>query len=66
MPAFLKSRTIWTQIIGFAAMAAAMFGIDVSPDDQAKLAAAIMGIVNVAGIIVRYFTDSPMSAKVKP
>lgn len=63
MPAFLKSKTIWTQIIGFGAMALAMFGVDVPVEDQATIAASIMGVVNVVGIIVRYFTTAPMSEK---
>ncbi len=61
--AFFKSKTIWTQIIGFAAMAAAMFGFDFPVEDQATLAASIMGVVNVVNMIVRYFTSEPMSAK---
>ena len=63
MPAFLKSKTIWTQIIGFGAMALAMFGIDFPVEDQATVAASIMGVVNVVSMIVRYFTSEPMSAK---
>lgn len=63
MPAFFKSKTIWTQIVGFAAMAAGMFGFDIAPADQAAVATGIMGVVNVIGIIVRYMTTAPMSAK---
>lgn len=63
MKAFLSSKTVWTQIIGFAAMFAAMFGIDIAAEDQATVATAIMGVVNVIGIIVRYLTDKPMSEK---
>ena len=63
MPAFLKSKTIWTQIIGFAAMVASMFGFEIAIEDQATVATAIMGVVNAVGIVVRYMTDGPMSAK---
>lgn len=63
MKAFFKSKTIRTQLVGFAAMVLAMFGIDVSPADQAMFATAIMAVVNVAGIVVRYMTKEPMSAK---
>lgn len=63
MKAFFKSKTIRTQLVGFAAMVLAMFGIDISPEDQATVAAAIMAVVNVAGIVVRYKTTEPMSAK---
>jgi uncharacterized membrane protein len=59
----LKSKTIWTQIISFAAMAAAMFGLDIPAEDQATFAVAIMGVVNVVGIIIRYLTTGPMSEK---
>jgi len=63
MKAFFTSKTIWTQIIGFAAMFAAMFGIDIAPEDQAAVATAIMGVVNVIGIIVRYLTNRSMADK---
>jgi uncharacterized membrane protein len=65
MRAFFSSKTIWTQIIGFAAMLAAMFGIDVAPEDQATVATSIMGAVNAVGIVVRYMTTKPMSDKSK-
>ena len=64
MKAFFTSKTIWTQIVGFIAMFAAMFGFDISPEDQAAVATGIMGAVNVVGIVVRYMTKEPMSAKV--
>jgi hypothetical protein len=63
MKAFFTSKTIWTQLIGFASMFAAMFGFDIAPEDQATVATAIMGVVNAVGIIVRYLTKEPMEAK---
>ncbi len=63
MPQFLKSKTIWVQIISFAAMAGTMFGIDVPVEDQAIVVTSIMGVINIINMIIRYMTTTPMSAK---
>ena len=60
---YLKSKTVWLQIVNVAAMAVAMFGIDVPPELQSELAVGLAAIGAIAGVVIRHFTDQPIGDK---
>lgn len=52
------SKINWTQVISFAAMIAAVFGMDISADMQVQILAGITAIQSFLTIIFRtWFTD---------
>ena len=54
-----ESKINWTQIISVSAMGLAMFGIDLDPDLQQRLAVAISALAGAITIIWRtWFTDT--------
>jgi len=56
---FWLSKINWTQIISFAAMVGALFGFDLSPEEQVTLVTAISGITAAVTMIWRkWFTDT--------
>lgn len=59
------SKINWVQAIAFGAMVASYFGIQVPPDVQAALQAAIVAITTVVTWILRtWFTTSVTSSSV--
>lgn len=59
------SRVNWTQAVGMAATIGVLFGLNLSPEEQAKVVATIQGVSALATIILRtWFTTSvtPASA----
>lgn len=53
----MLSKINWTQIVAFAAMIAAMFGMDLTPETQAAVVSAVVAIQGVLTIIFRtWFT----------
>lgn len=55
-----SSKTFWAQIVGFLAIVAAGFGIDLglTPETQATIAAGLWAAVNV---VIRVITKEPIS-----
>ena len=49
------SKINWTQFISFAAMIAAVFGMDISPEMQVQILSGITAIQTVLTIILRTF-----------
>ena len=61
----ILSKTIWTQVIGFAASLAAVKGFNISPDMQVQVVIVIQGVTaGLTAIIKTWFTPSvtPASA----
>lgn len=58
------SKTIWANVIAFAATMATVFGVDLpfalTPEAQAEIVAAIMAVVN---IVLRFVTDTPIGGE---
>ena len=50
MKPWWSSKTLWANIIAFAATLATVFGLDLglTPETQASLLAGIMAVVNIA------------------
>ena len=58
-PAML-SKINWTQIVAFAASLLTIFGLDLSPELQVAIVAAIQGIAGLLTIVWRtWFTAKP-------
>ncbi|SNY92809.1 hypothetical protein SAMN04515647_3077 [Cohaesibacter sp. ES.047] len=56
-----ESKVNWTQIISVIAMGLTMFGVDLDPDLQARLAVAISSLAGAATIIWRtWFTTKKL------
>lgn len=54
-----NSSTVWTQVVAFGAMFATVFGFDMTPEQQAAIAAGIAGVANAVTIVLRiFFTKS--------
>jgi hypothetical protein len=55
------SKTIWANVIAFAATLATVFGLDLpfelTAEVQAEIVAAVMAMVN---IVLRFVTDTPI------
>ena len=49
------SKINWTQVISFAAMVAAVFGMDISADMQVQILAGITAIQSLLTIVFRTF-----------
>ena len=63
------SKTIWTQVIGFAASWAAVKGFNVPPEAQVTIVLVIQGVVAALTTVLKtWFTPSvtPSSAAVLP
>jgi hypothetical protein len=59
------SKVNWTQVLAMASSFGVVFGLDISPEEQAKIVATIQGVSGLATIIIRtWFTTSitPASA----
>lgn len=59
------SKVNWTQLIAMIASAGVLFGLNISPEDQAKIVATIQAVSSLATIIMRtWFTTTitPASA----
>ncbi|WP_319529359.1 hypothetical protein [uncultured Cohaesibacter sp.] len=55
------SKINWTQIVSVIAMGLAMFGVDLEPDLQERLAVAITSLAGAATIIWRtWFTTTSL------
>jgi len=58
------SKTIWANVVAFAATVAMVFGVDLpvdlSPEIQGEIVAAIMAVVN---IVLRFLTDRPIGGE---
>lgn len=53
------SRINWTQAVALFASVGVIFGLDLSPEEQAKIVATIQAVASLATIILRtWFTDS--------
>lgn len=53
------SKVNWTQAIAMLASVGVIFGLNLSPEEQAKIVATIQGVSGLATIILRtWFTDS--------
>lgn len=53
------SKINWTQAIGMLASVGVLFGMHLSPDEQAKIVVTIQAISGVATVILRtWFTTS--------
>lgn len=53
-----SSKTFWANIVGAAAGLAALYGIDVPPEDQVAIVGGILGLVNVVNILLRIVTHT--------
>lgn len=58
--AWYKSKTIWTNVIAFAATVAGVFGLDIGPDLQAEIVTGVLAVVNVA---LRLITAAPVGTR---
>ena len=58
------SKINWTQAIAFAAMMLTMFGIDLTPDVQAQILAAITAVSAVVTWVLRTFFTSTITPTV--
>lgn len=46
----LKSRTVWTNVIGVASAFLVKYGVDISPEQQVDIITAIVAIVGVLSV----------------
>lgn len=60
---YLKSKSVWNQLLGPVAIALALFGVDVPEETREGLAVGLAAVFGIAGIIIRRFTDKPLSEK---
>lgn len=60
---YLKSKTVWNQLLGPATIAAAMFGLDIPEEMKVELAAGLAAVFGLVGIVIRRFTTTPLSEK---
>lgn len=51
--AFWKSKTLWANVIAFAATVGGLFGFEVDAETQATLVAGVMAVIN---IVMRFVT----------
>ncbi|MGQ7792907.1 hypothetical protein ACUN0C_10905 [Faunimonas sp. B44] len=51
----LASKINWTQIVAVAAMALSLWGFDLSAEEQAEIAAAIVALQGAATVVFRTF-----------
>lgn len=54
------SKTFWTNIVGLAAFAASVLGIDAGLDDPKAQAEIVGAILVFANIVLRLKTDQPI------
>ena len=59
MKRWYASKTVWANVVAFAASITAAFGLDLglNPAVQAQIVGGVMAVVN---IILRFMTDSPI------
>jgi hypothetical protein len=59
----LKSKTIWAQVLQFAAMGLTFIGFDFTPEMQATILAAIVAVGAAVDIILRAVTNKSLADK---
>ena len=52
------SKINWTQLVSFLAMLLTIFGVDLPPETQVQIVAAILAITNVSTWVWRTFFTS--------
>lgn len=60
---YLKSKSVWNQIVGSAAIIGSVFGLDIPQEQQAAIVAGLAALFGVLGIVIRRFTTQPLSEK---
>lgn len=60
---YLKSKSVWNQLLGPVTIAAAMFGLDIPDEMRAELATGLAAVFGIIGIIIRRYTTKPLSEK---
>ena len=55
----LTSKIVWTQLIGLASAAGSIYGVELTPDQQAALAKSLLLIITAATILLRTFFNQP-------
>lgn len=56
-------KTIVTNLIALLASCLLVFGIELSPEDQAALASGLTVLITVANLVLRHFTTTPPGYK---
>jgi len=56
---FWASKTLWANVLAFAAVLATTFGVDLGLDEATQLA-LVGGIMAVVNIVLRFITDEPI------
>lgn len=59
---FFSSKTVWSQLVGFLANFAVIWGIDLDPEAQAAIVSAIVALQSLAGIIFRVRAEKQVMA----
>jgi hypothetical protein len=60
------SKINWTQMVGFIAVMLAAFGVDLDPDTQVAIVAAIAAVTQIVTWIIKtWFTTSITPASVR-
>jgi hypothetical protein len=56
---FWASKTLWANVIAFAAVLATTFGVDLGLDAETQLA-LVGGIMAVVNVVLRFVTTEPI------
>ena len=56
---FWASKTLWANVLAFAAVLATTFGVDLGLDEVTQLA-LVGGIMAVVNIVLRFVTKEPI------
>lgn len=57
---FWASKTLWANVIAFAAVLATTFGVDLGLDAETQLA-LVGGVMAVVNIVLRFVTTEPIA-----
>ena len=57
---FWASKTLWANVIAFAAVLATTFGLDLGLDAETQLA-LVGGIMAVVNVVLRFVTAEPIA-----
>ena len=55
----LTSKIVWTQLIGLASAAGSIYGVELTPDQQAAIAKSLLLIITAVTILLRTFFNQP-------
>ena len=60
---YLKSKTVWAQVLMVGTTIGAMFGVDIPQEHVAEVAAGLASLFAIINVVIRAITTQPILEK---